>query len=265
MLAGHRVVLPSRTPSKRKGYTQHPRGRGRPRPNEGQAPLRSALVLAGLLSILAVAPVRAEAEEVEAYASLPELVRAADAVVLGQVISAEKGRSFGGCGYTSAILRVDEVLAGTVPPQSSMVTLEYFGGCGPEIPQLGREIPADRGVFFLRNKGVDLRKFQAGATQAEIEAEAGFWRLAIAAGSAVDAAGRVGVPITANAPFLEAFEGRPFAELIDAVRSVSPHVRAGPAPSEPLSVASVVGFIVMVMAVILLIAGVAWSMKRSAP
>ena len=184
--------------------------------------MRRAALAACLLLALSTGVVRAEVEEAEHDASLPELTLASDAVVVGQVVAATRGRSFGGCGYTAATLRVDEVLAGMVPALVPVLTLEYFGWCGPKLPQLGAEIPAERGIFFLRNKAKELRTLKPLAAPAEIDAEAGFWRLAILAGSAVDVGGRVHVPETSNAPFLAALEGQPFHALLDAVRAAAP-------------------------------------------
>jgi len=195
-----------------------------------------ALAGAAVVWMAVVGPARAEVEEVEVYASLPELTRAADAVVLGQVVAATEGRSFGGCGNTAATLRVDGVVAGRIPALAPILTVEYFGWCAAELPRLGREIPAERGVFFLRNKGAELRAINPGASEAEVAADVPFWRLAILAGSAFDRGGRVHVPETLNADFLAAFEGKAFADLITAIRTAAPRPpapSAGPPASSP--------------------------------
>ena len=75
-------------------------------------------------------------------------------------------------------------------------------------------VPRDRAVFFLRNKGMDVRMFQPGATKAEIAAESGFWRTVIDAGTVVSHNGAAHVPSTYNAEFLAAAEGLPFDDFV---------------------------------------------------
>jgi hypothetical protein len=87
------------------------------------------------------------------------------------------------------------------------------------VLELGDRIPAERGIFFLRNKGVGTRMHRPEATEAEIRSEARFWRLVISAGTIVDRADRAHVPATYNASFLEDLEGRPFDAVLAEVRS----------------------------------------------
>jgi hypothetical protein len=71
-------------------------------------PLLTALILA----IAVAGAASAVFEEVESYNSLADMTRAADAVVLGRVVSAERGRLWqDGCGNTAADLEVESVLA----------------------------------------------------------------------------------------------------------------------------------------------------------
>ena len=79
---------------------------------------------------------------------------------------------------------------------------------------------AERGVFFLRNKGVDALRYQPTATEAEIQAESAFWRLTILAGSVVERDGRVHVPETLDADFLARLDGAPFLGFVDEVSSL---------------------------------------------
>lgn len=63
------------------------------------------------------------------YATLDELVGAADLVVRGEVASTERGRAFGQPGGTTIVsrlvtLQVDEVLAGTAPQAGTVVVEE---------------------------------------------------------------------------------------------------------------------------------------------
>jgi hypothetical protein len=196
--------------------------------------LALSLALAVVLAIVATSPVAAEVEEVEHFDTLAGLVEAADAVVLGQVVGSVPGRTEG-CQFTKTTLRVDRVVASKQPLAARLLTVEYGGFCG-ELPKLGKDIPAQPGVFFLHNKGADLRRWQPGATEAEIAAETPFWRLVILAGSAVTINGVTHVPETLNADFLAAFEGKPFEDLVAAIEAVGApggQPAATDAPTQP--------------------------------
>jgi hypothetical protein len=155
--------------------------------------------------------------EVEHYRSLGAMARAADAVVLGRIVSAEPGRIFAGCGYTAATLEVERVLARRVAVPRPTLTIEYFSYCAA-LPKLGGEIPAERGIFFLRNKGVDIAGENAAATAQEIEVESQYWRRVITAGTIVERDGVAHLPSTYNAAFLQRLEGRPFNDVLREVR-----------------------------------------------
>jgi hypothetical protein len=201
--------------------------------------VRRAMLAAVLLLVLGAGSVRAEAEEVEQYASLEAMTLASDAVVLGHVVDVRPGRIFGGCGYAAATVQVDGLLAGAL--ESSFwdgLTLEYFGGCG-DVADLIEQIPRQPAVYFLRNKGMDVRMFQPGATKAEIEAESGFWRTVIDAGTVINRNGAAHAPSTYNAEFLVAAEGLPFDDFVRAVQElgglpVEPAVRPAPVFEFPL-------------------------------
>lgn len=175
-----------------------------------------------IILALTAGSVFAEVEEVERYASLVAITRQADAIIVGRVVQAVPGRVFSGCGYTAATVEVERVLGGqlrsTVPEH---LTLEYFGWCLATLPQLGTEIPAERAVFFLRNKGAERNRLDARATASEIRYESAFWRLVILAGTVVDRDGTVHVPETLNAPFLAELEGTSFDRFVDRVRSAA--------------------------------------------
>ena len=217
------------------------------------------LVLATLLALLVASPVAAEAEEVEHFDTLEAMTAGSDAVVLGRIGAVAPGRIFSGCGYSAAALRIERVLAGRVPVGAFVLTVEYFGFCGA-LPALGREIPAERGVFFLRNKAEDRRLFGGPVSALEIEAERPFWRTVIGAGTVVERGDRAHVPDSTNAEWLGAWEGKPFGAFVEAV--------AGPAPREPASPAGVdpgvlpVGLVVAVAAVLLAVGVVAARRRR---
>lgn len=172
--------------------------------------------------------------EVEHYRSLRAMTRAADAVVLGRIISAEPGRIFAGCGYTAATLEVERVLARRIAVPRPTLTIEYFSFCGA-FPKLGEEVPAERGIFFLRNKGVDIAAENANATAHEIEVESQFWRRVITAGTIVEREGVAHLPSTYNAAFLQRLEGRPFNEVLREVRRYGALPPTSMAPAAPTS------------------------------
>ncbi|MEO5964753.1 MAG: hypothetical protein ABIR11_04750 [Candidatus Limnocylindrales bacterium] len=181
--------------------------------------MRLALVAATLL-LATAGPVLADVEESEHFESVDAMTAAADAVVLGQVVRVGKGPGGGTCGFTPTIVRVDEVLAGGVGAFVREITLEYFD-CGPGLT-LGDQIPAERGVFFLRNKGVELRRRHPEAPADRIDAAAGVWRLVVIAGTIVDRGGQAHVPETSNSAWLGAWEDRSFKDLLAEVRGAAP-------------------------------------------
>ena len=108
--------------------------------------IRRAVTAACIFLFLTGSVVQAEAEEVEQYGSLDVMTLAADAVVLGQVLSVEPGRVLSGCGYVAATVKVEALLAGTLRGGAlDQLTLEYFGFCGA-LPSLGEDIPRERAV-----------------------------------------------------------------------------------------------------------------------
>ncbi len=185
-----------------------------------------AFAAAWIILALTAGSVTAEVEEAEHYVSLVGMTQQADAIIVGRVAQAVPGRVFSGCGYTAATIEVERVLGGqlrSVVPEH--LTVEYFGGCSATLPRLGAEIPAERAVFFLRNKGAELRRMDARATASEIRYESAFWRLVILAGTVVDRGGTVHVPETLNA----SFPCRTRGDLVRQVRR-SRAIRRGPCP-----------------------------------
>lgn len=212
-----------------------------------------------LLALLVASPVAAEAEEVEHFETLEAMTVGADAVVLGRIVTTAPGRVFGGCRNTAATLRIERLLAGRVPLGATVLTVEYSGFCGPQ-PVLGREIPAERGVFFLRNKAEDRRMFGGSQADAVIEAERPFWRTVIHAGTVVERGDRAHVPDDMNAEWLGPWEGKPFAAFVDAVGAAAPQVTAEPAATD--ETANQPAFVVFV-ALILVVAGVIGLRRRA--
>ncbi len=194
-----------------------------------------ALFAALALLVLTAGTALAEAEEVEHYDSLAALTTHADAVVVGTVISTAPGVAYPKieCGFTNATVRVESLVAGSLPAfATNELTLQYFG-CGP-LPALGADIPAERSIFFLRNGRTDRLMAQPNATTAQLQAAWHLWRLEISAGTGVDQAGRVAFPVLNNAFFLKPFAGMPFEEFVARVRSIAsaaPNTATAPEPS----------------------------------
>ena len=124
----------------------------------------------------------ADALELEHFATLPDLVIGADAVVRGRITSVEAGREFGGAtgvpfSYAAATIQVDELLSGALPPDHrAELTLEIplFGG-DDALAALQADVSGAERVFFLRNKGASARA--AGMSAAEQSVDAEFYRL----------------------------------------------------------------------------------------
>jgi hypothetical protein len=206
-----------------------------------RARLATAALLALGLAALAIpwlpAAALAEVEEVEHFDTLEALTTDADVVVLGRVVAAAPGRASSGCGDTAATLAVERVLAGRLLAPERRVVVAYSGFCGP-LPRLGVEIPVERAVFFLRNEATALRRFGGGGTDAELAEASRFYRLAILAGTVVERQGAAHVPEPLNADFLVAFEGSPFVDFVERVRSIGGGETPQPSTPSPPSAAA---------------------------
>jgi hypothetical protein len=161
-----------------------------------------------------------QATEIEAHASLGELVRSADAVVRGRIVSVAPGRVFGDHAgarlhYAAATLRVDELLGGELAPRdAAALTLEIplFGGPASiaDLPDWGD------GVFFVRSKATSAR--EAGMSLERQAEEAAYYRLVTFGGLVVDDAGVAATD--PGAPLLADLAGLPFDEAVERVREV---------------------------------------------
>jgi hypothetical protein len=153
-----------------------------------------------------------DALELEHYATLADMTRGADAVVLGRVASVAAGRAFGEAGsalhYAAVTLTVDEAVAGSLPGEhETQLTLEVpmFGGPG-QLDALGSTLPTAESLFFLRNKGGE---------------EADLYRLVVMRGVVVNRDGIAEVA-PGDDDFLDALGGTPFDEVVDQVRRSRP-------------------------------------------
>ena len=184
-------------------YTMHPPSR-RQLPMDG-VPLRTQPRFS------AWADTVVEATELEHYATLPEMTRGSDAVVLGRVVGVAPGRSFGASDhalhYAAVTVAVDEAVAGTLPSgHAAQVTLEVplFGG--PDlIDGLRSSLPVGDSLFFLRNKG---------------GADTDFYRLVVMRGVIVNRDGAAEV-LPGDEDFLSGLDGTPFDTLVAQVRAAS--------------------------------------------
>ena len=171
----------------------------------------------------AVAPMGAltGASQVEAPASLAELIGSADAVLRGRVVAVEPGRTFGSAShalhYAAATVRVTEVLAGSVPGTEVVLEIPLFAGAESIAPLREQLLDSDR-VLFLRNKGTSAR--EAWLSAAEQRAESAYYRLVTFGSEIVDDEGIAAVPPD-DRPVLEPFAGRPFDGVLAELRAAA--------------------------------------------
>ena len=134
--------------------------------------------------VAAAGAARVEALEVERYASLREMTRAADVVVRGTLTALQPGRTFGASAetalhYAAATIRIEEVVAGRVNDRDAVeLTLEIplFDGID-SIGSLASSLVGSEGVFLLRNKG-SRHALRACRSQSSREDEA-YYRLLV--------------------------------------------------------------------------------------
>jgi hypothetical protein len=162
------------------------------------------------------------ANQVDAPASLIQLIGSADAVVHGRVVAVEAGRVFGSASYplhyAAVTVRVAEVLAGSVARGESL-TLEIPLFDGPDaLNGLRSELLDSDRVLFLRNKGTSAR--EAGLSAAEQRSEAAYYRTVTFGSEIVDLGGIAAVPPD-DVPVLTEFANRPFDEVIAELRALS--------------------------------------------
>jgi hypothetical protein len=162
------------------------------------------------------------ANQVDAPASLIQLIGSADAVVHGRVVAVEAGRVFGSASYplhyAAVTVRAAEVLAGSVARGESL-TLEIPLFDGPDaLNGLRSELLDSDRVLFLRNKGTSAR--EAGLSAAEQRSEAAYYRTVTFGSEIVDLGGTAAVPPD-DVPVLERFANRPFDEVLAELRALS--------------------------------------------
>ena len=115
-------------------------------------------------------------------------VAEADVVLIGQAREVRPGRVVNGCQLTAATVRVEEVILGELPSSApGDLTVEFVGDC-KEVGALGGDVPAERAMWFLANKGAWLREFVVPKSGDWSEEDA-YWRPLEPDAIAVDRAG----------------------------------------------------------------------------
>lgn len=186
-------------------YRQRRDSQHRPLPASTERERRQLLPWAGSL----------DADEVERASSLAELTLESDAVVRGRIVAVAPGRVFGGLHYAAATLRVDDLVAGSVPTRgASTVTLEIPLFDGPQsidrLPDWGEAL------FFLRNKGESARL--AGLSPSRQSEERAFHRLMSFSSLVVNDAGSA--LTDPDSPPLAPLAGSDFDDVVDQVRAI---------------------------------------------
>jgi hypothetical protein len=166
--------------------------------------------------------VLAGADQIETAGSLAALIATADAVVLGRVLAVDAGRSFGSDSYTlhyaAVTVRVDEIVAGGVDGSGSLtLELPLFGG-SDQLAGVRAELVGSQRLLFLRNKGISAR--EAGLSLADQRTEAAYHRLVTFGSEIAEQDGLAVVPPD-DGPALDGLAGRPFSEVLEAVRSAA--------------------------------------------
>lgn len=140
----------------------------------------------------------------------------------GRIVSVEAGRTFGGAtgvpfAYASAIIQVDELIAGALPSEHRRaLTLEIplFGG-DDALAALQADVGLAESVFFLRNKGESA--LAAGMSGPEASADDEFYRLVTLSSVIEERSGHVVLPAGDEAA-LASLEGLSFHDAVTRIR-----------------------------------------------
>lgn len=161
--------------------------------------------------------------EAEHYRDFGRMRDAADAVVLGRITDVKQGRAWLAekgptedfdrrVVYANVEVEVERILHGELLGDSKSLVIEFAIQNERRLPLLRDAIPAQRGVFFLREKGAEAQGL--GFLGDDVKAEIGRYRLVNGAGVAHDNGTEVWVRPDRDEPGIQAWAGRPFKDLL---------------------------------------------------
>lgn len=168
-----------------------------------------------------------QAIEKEHYQSLDEMALAADAVVVGRVVAVSSGRVFGEeqqdrVAYGTTQLQVEEVLM-AVPAAAveRVISLEVMLPYEGAESVLEQRLPTERGLYFLRNKGLAVER--QGYSAVVQRDNAPYWRLVSSQGLFETADGRITVPMVPahEEGFPAGLAGTGFASAVNQLRDLA--------------------------------------------
>lgn len=174
-------------------------------------------------------PVQLHSVRADNYATLSELARGADAVVVGRVSTLRMGRSFladpvrgdqGIARFAEVTFSIDEVVSdpwGRLSDESALV-IEIFLTTEKSYELLAEDIPAAPSLVFLRHKGTEARTL--GLDEATIAAEDPFYRLVVREAAIANDSGVADAFSDAEDGYLRALDGQSFRDVVSGVRNV---------------------------------------------
>lgn len=166
------------------------------------------------------ASVYVEAVEAEHYESLEAMRDAADAVVVGRIVSTAAGRVFGDppedfVQYVTAVVEIDRLLSGSVEEIApGALQLEIMVSDPAQMDDVLRLAPRSESVFFLRHKATEAERL--GAPPEVVAAETKFYRLVTLRGVVWNESGLAAAHQADHDDFLTELAGRPFEEVVMA-------------------------------------------------
>jgi hypothetical protein len=114
----------------------------------------------------------------EDYATFAEMVKSADAVIVGQIVSVTKGRESVAdaaligdpdvgdramARFAKVTIEIEQIIGGSLYPLGRLIDMEVYLPREDTLPLLEASIPIERALFALRNKGpedsIDFYRF----------------------------------------------------------------------------------------------------------
>jgi len=165
--------------------------------------------------------------EAEYYDSMADMARAADAVIVGRIISVSEGRVFGTPDRTlkhperaqtfmaNLTIEVDEVIRGSLKPGWK---LEVMAPGRDRIDELGVYAKAEeRSIFFLRDEEAWTRRL--GWSDEYVKSAAGIYRLVRQGAVIVDHHSEALLPVP-DEEALAGIDGRRFIDVLAELREL---------------------------------------------